>query len=137
MTGPELMRWLSGGEGRRILAIRVADRFGDVGLTGLISWELADDVLEIIDFVLSCRAMGRQIENLMVHLAVEAARARGSSRVVAHLLPTSRNGPCREFWKGSGFDEPEPNLFVWDATKFYPKPAFIAVEADTEGATSP
>jgi hypothetical protein len=45
--------------------------------------------------------------------------------------------PCREFWKGSGFDEPETNLFVWDATKSYPKPAFIAVEADTEGATSP
>ena len=118
------------------MAIRVADRFGEVGLTGLISWELADDVLEIIDFVLSCRAMGRKIENLMVHLAVEAARAQGSSRVIAHLLPTLRNGPCREFWRGSGFDEPETNLFVWDATKPYPRPTFIAVEADTEGAPS-
>jgi FkbH-like protein len=129
ITGPEFLCWLSEGEGRQTLAIRVADRFGEIGLTGLISWELADDVLEIIDFVLSCRAMGRQIENLMVHLAVEAARAGGSSRVIAHLLPTSRNGPCREFWKGSGFDEPETNLFVWDATKPYPRPTFIAVEA--------
>jgi FkbH-like protein len=136
ITGPEFLCWLLEGEGRQTLAIRVADRFGEIGLTGLISWELADDALEIIDFVLSCRAMGRQIENLMVHLAVEAARAQGSSRVIAHLFPTSRNGPCREFWKGSGFDEPETNLFVWDATKPYPRPAFIEVEADTEGATS-
>jgi hypothetical protein len=26
---------------RNTLAIKVADRFGDIGLTGLISWELA------------------------------------------------------------------------------------------------
>lgn len=135
ITGSEFLRWLSEGE-RQTLALTVADRFGDLGLTGLISWELTDDLLEIIDFVLSCRAMGRQIENLMVHLAVEAARARGSSRVVAHLLPTPRNGPCREFWKGSGLNEAETNLFVWEATKPYPKPAFIAVEADNEGAMS-
>jgi FkbH-like protein len=130
IMGREFLRWLSGGQGRQTLAIRVADRFGDLGLTGLISWELAGDVLEIIDFVLSCRAMGRQIENLMAHLAVEAARNRGSSRVIARLLPTSRNGPCREFWTCSGFEEPETNLFVWDATKPYTKPAFITVEAD-------
>jgi len=92
--------------------------------------------LEIIDFVLSCRAMGRQIENLMVHLAVEAARAQGSPRVAAHLFPTSRNGPCREFWKGSGFDEPETDRFIWDAAKPYPKPAFIAVAAGANGAMS-
>ena len=72
----------------------------------------------------------------MAHLAVEAARARGSRRVIARLIPTSRNGPCREFWDGSSFDEPETNLFVWDATKPYPKPAFIAVEANTKGAVA-
>ena len=40
ITEPELLRWLSEGQGRESLAIKVADRFGDVGLTGLISWEL-------------------------------------------------------------------------------------------------
>jgi len=136
ITEPEFLRWLSEGRRRQTLAIQVADRFGDAGLTGLISWELSDDGLEIIDFVLSCRAMGRQIENLLVHLAVEAARAQGSPRVAAHLFPTSRNGPCREFWKGSGFDEPETDRFIWDAAKPYPKPAFIAVAAGANGAMS-
>jgi len=79
--------------------------------------------------------MGRQIENVMVHMVVEAARKRGSSRVIARFTPTVRNGPCREFWAGSGFDEPEANLFFWDATKPYPKPAFIVVEADAERTT--
>ena len=134
-VGSEFMHWLSEAEGRQALAIRVTDRFGDVGLTGLISWEPAGDALEIIDFVLSCRAMGRQIENVMVHLAVEAARKRGSSRVIACFTPTVRNGPCREFWASSGFDEREANRFVWDATEPYPKPAFIVVEAEAERTT--
>src|SRR5262249_23619473 len=130
ITELELSRWLSEGKGRKTLAIKVADRFGDIGLTGLISWTLADDAVEIVDFVLSCRAMGRQIENLMAHLAVEAARAQGSRWVIARLIPTARNEPCREFWKCSSFDEPETNLFVWDANMPYPKPAFISVEAN-------
>lgn len=133
-TEAELMRWLSEGCGRETQTIKVADRFGDIGLTGLISWEQTDDAVEIVDFVLSCRAMGRQIENLMVHLAVEAAQARGLARVVARLIPTPRNEPCREFWKGSRFDEPEMDSFVWDTTNPYPKPAFIAIEANTDGA---
>jgi FkbH-like protein len=136
ITEPEFLHWLSEGLGRESLAVRVADRFGDIGLTGLISWELGEDAVEIVDFVLSCRAMGRQIENLMAHLAAETARARGSRRVIARLIPTSRNGPCRQFWEGSGFDEPEANLFVWDAKKPYPKPAFITVEANGRGAVA-
>ena len=67
------MRWLSEDQGLEGLAINVVDRFGEVGLAGLISWQLTDDAVEIVDFVLSCRAMGRQIENSMAHLAVEAA----------------------------------------------------------------
>jgi predicted enzyme involved in methoxymalonyl-ACP biosynthesis len=81
--------------------------------------------------------MGRQIENLMAHLAVEAARARGLRRVIARLIPTPRNGPCREFWEGSNFEEAEKNLFAWDATKLYPKPAFISIEESATGAVTP
>jgi FkbH-like protein len=136
ITEAELLRWLSEGRGRQTLAIKVADRFGDVGLTGLVSWEVEDDAVEIVDFVLSCRAMGRQVENLMAHLVVKAARAQGSRRAIARLLPTPRNGPCREFWERSGFDEPKTNFFLWDATKPYPKPAFITVEASTEVAVA-
>jgi FkbH-like protein len=137
ITESELLRWLSEGHGRKSFALKVSDRFGDIGLTGIVSWEEADDAVEIVDFVLSCRAMGRQIENLMAHLAVEAARARGLRRVIARLIPTSRNGPCREFWEGSNFDEQEKNLFAWDATKLYPKPDFIAIEANATGAATP
>lgn len=127
LSESELLAWVSGGEGRQMITLGVADRFGDLGLTGLISWERRGDDLEIADYLLSCRAMGRRVEPFMLHLAVEAARAMGAKRVVARAVPTERNHPCLEFWRqSSGFAEPEPDLFVWDTAQPYAKPAAIS-----------
>ncbi len=126
LTEPELSAWAAGAPGRQVVALNVADRFGDLGLTGVVSWERTGDELEIVDYLLSCRAMGRQVENYMLHLAVEAARAGGLARVRARAVPTERNHPCLEFWRQqSGFAEVEPNVFVWDAGREYAKPAAV------------
>jgi FkbH-like protein len=126
-TEEEFIAWLHQ-EGNDARALSVADRFGDIGLTGVIAWRGEGDTLEITDYILSCRAMGRQVEELMAALAVEVASAAGKRRVVARLLPTERNGPCLEFWRRSGFAEVEPNLFVWQTSEDYPAPPFIALE---------
>ncbi len=55
------------------------------------------DVLQIVDYVLSCRVMGRRVEETMVHIAVAAAIERGASTVVANYLPTAKNKPCPFF----------------------------------------
>ena len=128
LTEAEMAAWLAGGEGRGLTTLTVADRFGDLGLTGVLSWETRGDDLHVVDYILSCRAMGRKVEEVMAHLAVEAARAAGRRRVVARLLPTERNRPCREFWQGSGFSEAEPDLFIWDAAAPYPLPDAVALD---------
>lgn len=132
MTEAELSHWLEQGNGRRAYALKVRDRFGELGLTGVLSWELQGDRLQVVDFVLSCRAMGRKIENLMTHLAVEGARRRGVEVAVATFKPTPRNSPCREFWTSSGFQEIDSHTFVWNAQSAYPKPAFISANMDVE-----
>lgn len=112
-----------------VTVLNVSDRFGDLGLTGVISWEFADACLEIVDFVLSCRAMGRKVESFMTHLAVESALAMGLSRVRASAIPTERNGPCLEYWRNeSGFEEVEPNVFEWRTAQPFDKPAVVNVE---------
>lgn len=128
MTEVQFANWLieEKNQHRTAVTLTVADRFGDMGLTGLISWQTTGVDLEIVDFILSCRAMGRQVENLMVHLAVEAAREGKLRSVIARLLPTTRNVPCHHFWCKSGFTECEPNTFVWDASDPYPKPECIS-----------
>lgn len=129
MTEAEMLKWLGETKDRSAMTLTIADRFGDVGLTGVVSWQRSGDVIEIIDYVLSCRAMGRQVEELMAHLAVAAAENANGKFAIAQLVPTERNRPCLEFWKRSGFTETEPNVFTWDVTRPYPKPHFITLES--------
>jgi FkbH-like protein len=133
-TEKELTQWLEGGNNRDLAAVTVADRFGDVGLTGIVSWEQIGSTLEIVDYVLSCRAMGRQVEQLMVHLAAQAASRANCDTVVAKFVPTAKNRPCLEFWRSSGFSESDQNVFQWTTDRDYPKPAFIALEGNVAPA---
>lgn len=120
LTEQELMDWLSQGDSRALFAASVSDRFGDLGLSGVFSWQRLADDLEIVDFILSCRAMGRRVEDAIAGFAVDAARRAGARRIVARAIPTERNAPCLAFWRQSGFTEIEPNLFVFDVSAPYP-----------------
>lgn len=131
-TESELEQWLAEAPTRGAAAITVADRFGDLGLTGLVSWEQVDENLEIVDFILSCRAMGRRVENIMAHLVVDVARRGNQQSVVARLVPTPRNAPCLAFWQESGFTEAEPNTFVWNPASPYPVPESLTIRTDPD-----
>jgi FkbH-like protein len=123
LTEEELDAWASR-PGRRVLTFRVADKFGDLGLVGLLGTEVSGDTLVVVDFVLSCRVIGRLVEELMVHGAVEIARARGLRRVSARYLPSPRNRPCLEFWRRSRFTA-DGDVFRWDPREPYPQPSAL------------
>ena len=46
--------------------IRAADKFGDYGIIGILSISIKDKVATIVDFILSCRVVGRYIEETMI-----------------------------------------------------------------------
>jgi FkbH-like protein len=120
MSDAELIQW-SAMPGRCCWAIRVEDKFGAAGLTGLLSVESSDDELTLVDFVLSCRVMGRKIEEIMLNMAVEHARRKNLKAIVATYLPTPKNKPCLDFFRRSGFtEEQRSNTFRWSASRDYP-----------------
>jgi FkbH-like protein len=92
--------------GRRVLALRVADRFGDSGLVGVgiagpspaasAAWEI--DVL-----LLSCRVLGRGVESALLARLARDARDAGATRLVGRYLPTERNRPARDCFRDHGF----------------------------------
>lgn len=129
LTEAELTTWAAGTD-RALWAVHVSDRFGDAGLTGILSVEAAPgDTVRVVDFVLSCRVMGRKVEDAMTHLAVEWARARGAAHVEAPFRPTSKNKPCHDYWKGSGFESDADGLrFTWDAATPFALPTCITLE---------
>jgi FkbH-like protein len=121
----EFQDWLAGGA-RKSWCFRVSDRLGDSGITGLLSIEHMGDVAEIRDFLLSCRVMGRKVEETMLHVAIDYARSTGLRKVRAKYEPTARNEPCLEFLKRAGFPAREgENVFIWYAEEVYPVPEAV------------
>ena len=82
---------------RGTTALNAVDlRFGP-GITGLLGLEHDGARTRIADFVLSCRVMGRRVEEAMTHLAVARAEAAGSARVVAEITcPIRRSNSSSE-----------------------------------------
>jgi len=76
----------------------VSDRFGDFGVTGLVSLSLFGPEARIVDFVMSCRVMGKKVEEALLGYTLAQARAAGADRITAPPFEGPRNGPAREFF---------------------------------------
>ena len=98
LSETELAAWADD-PGHRLWTIRVADKFGDAGLTGIVSLEIQDQTAQIVDFILSCRVMGRKIEEALLSIAIQSARESGVEGVSARYIPTPKNKPCLDFFK--------------------------------------
>jgi FkbH-like protein len=132
MTEAELRRWAEL-PGCSVHAFRVRDRFGEAGLTGILGLRIAGELALVEDFVLSCRVMGRKVEETIVHVASELAREAGSRILRAEYLPSAKNGPCLAFWRRSGLasegeGETGAIRFAWSLEQTYPLPSVVSLE---------
>lgn len=119
MSEAELSAWATD-PSRCCWVLRVSDKFGDSGLTGLLSVESRGLDAQIVDFVLSCRVMGRKVEECMLKIAVDWARSVGAKELVAVYEPTLKNKPCLDFFEHSGFCSSSRHRFHWILSKDYP-----------------
>jgi FkbH-like protein len=90
------------------LQFRLLDRAGDNGLvsTMILRPTRADDeVLEIENWVMSCRVFGRELEFEAMNIAVDAARERGVRALVADYIPTAKNDVISKLYPSLGFTE--------------------------------
>jgi FkbH-like protein len=90
------------------LQFRLLDRIGDNGLVStMIMRPTSDreDVLEIENWVMSCRVFGRQLEFEAMNIAAEAARQRGVRAIIADYIATSKNDVISSLYPSLGFSE--------------------------------
>jgi len=99
----ELLSWAKE-DGHEAWAVHVSDRFGAAGLTGILAVAREGDDVHLADYVLSCRVMGRRVEETMVWAARRRGAALGGRRLVAVPLPTAKNKPCVDFFARAGLD---------------------------------
>jgi FkbH-like protein len=84
--------------GNAAYVFHVSDRFGDAGLTGLATVSRFGSDARIVDFVMSCRVMGKKVEEALLGYTVAQARTGGAARVTAPFVEGPRNAPAREFF---------------------------------------
>jgi len=141
LSEQELQTWVQA-DNRKLWAFRVKDKFGDSGLTGILSLEIDSRAARIVDFVLSCRVMGRNLEQSMVAFAAKHCAAWGLRELCATYLPTPKNKPCHRFWLTSGFScNDTQDRFTWQLAEPYSFPAGVGLRelggsSDTEKTSS-
>ncbi len=124
----EFLKW-SQDPSHRVWIFRVEDKMGDSGLTGIASFACNGQEAKIIDFILSCRVFGRQIENAMMETLIREAKKLKIQKLTGVYLPTEKNIPCLEFLsERCGSTKISDHTFMWDTKKDYPRTRFITVK---------
>ena len=84
-------------------SMRLRDRFGDNGLTGVLIARPEGSDLRIDLWLLSCRVMGRRVEEVMLAAVARFAQALGCRRLIGEYWPTAKNSPVRDLYDRLGF----------------------------------
>ena len=85
---------------------RLRDRYADHGLIAILMAELvSDDTWSVDSWLMSCRVIGRGVEQFMFNRLLEAARNAGATSIRARYVPTAKNEPVRDLLSKLGFAE--------------------------------
>lgn len=96
-----------------IKTFSVHDKFGDNGLTGLYIVKKENQRKWIIDtFLMSCRIMGRNIEQVMFSDLLEEAKKSNIDEIIGLYTPTKKNEVIKDLYTNLGFVKINENRFV-------------------------
>jgi FkbH-like protein len=104
---PTIRRRTAAGEWR-VYTMRVTDRFGDFGLTGIAIVEPGGSSWHIESFLMSCRVIGKSVETALLARIAEDARAAGATSLTAEFVDSGRNQVASTFLAGHGFTAVSP-----------------------------
>jgi FkbH-like protein len=86
-----------------VVGLRVSDRFGDSGITGLaIVDKRRPDVWRVRNFLLSCRVLGRTVEGAFLSWLIGRASQSRAGTVELLFVSTGRNEVAHGFLEASG-----------------------------------
>lgn len=87
-----------------IIVLKVKDKFGEYGLTGLSILKIHEKKVEIIEFLLSCRILGRMLEDVLLNEIIKICiDMLGSTSILAKYIKTQKNEQVMKFYDDRGF----------------------------------
>jgi len=116
-------------------AMRTSDRLGDSGLTGVMIAIPEGDTLRLDTWLMSCRVLGRRIDEAMFAALVEFARRAEFRRVRCEFLPTPKNEVVRDLFEKLGCTPEEQGFFEWPSDRPAAMPSVLhCVDRTQSGA---
>ena len=108
---------------------KLKDKFGNLGIVGVVLATEKNNILEINSFVMSCRAMGRGLENLMLNETIAYARNNKFTHVIGEYIATEKNQKIKNFYSNFGFANIKKSdtvsLYKCDISSFNEKQSYI------------
>lgn len=92
----QLLSFLEG-EGNAGYIVHCKDRYGDYGISGVILLSENEDGLVLDTFLLSCRVLGRRVENAVLSYLLSLCEKKGCKKLIAGYVDNGRNVPVKQF----------------------------------------
>ncbi len=91
--------------------VRLADKYGDNGMIAVVIAKASQNPNELMidTWLMSCRVLGRQVEQATLNLLVNEARKRGYRTVIGQFRPTEKNLLVRDHYATLGFSADRQN----------------------------
>lgn len=104
-TPGEMAEWVHG-DRYAVVTVGYEDRFGDEGVVGLAVLDRmppGSPTAELSVFLLSCRVIGREVEDRLLDRVEELARDEGISSIECSFVPAARNAVSAGFLPARGW----------------------------------
>ncbi|MFL5786150.1 MAG: HAD-IIIC family phosphatase [Bacteriovoracaceae bacterium] len=86
-----------------IVTLDLSDRLGELGMISALILEREENTLEISDWVFSCRAFSRNLEQSILRWLSDRAQVSGCKKLRGRIVPNERNLMARQFYEANGF----------------------------------
>ncbi|MCI9098371.1 MAG: HAD-IIIC family phosphatase [Lachnospiraceae bacterium] len=104
-----------------IYVVYSSDKYGDNGLISVIILKGSGIKVHIDTFLMSCRVMGRKLEDVIINELAAKCRC----NLVGEFIPTAKNAPVKELYDRLGFamvsDDDGHKVYELDATEYEKK----------------
>ena len=123
----EDIRKFSQDSGKIVKCAQIEDKFGDNGITGVYIVNKDNKQQWTIDtLLLSCRVIGRGVEDGILCHIIEKARRDGVSQVRGEYIKTKKNQPAENLFADFGFKK-EGDFWIFDTKNQLKKPEYLVM----------
>jgi FkbH-like protein len=110
-----------------VIYLRVKDRISELGLIGVAIVEYGNQQANIHGLMMSCRALGRGAEDVLMGLIFKRSQQRGCKKLIGTYIKTKKNAQVADFYEKNKFsfveefeDKSTWELLIEGGLKEYP-----------------